>query len=887
VPDADDWKVDHPAIWLERYRPDRRDKESHTITVRHPTYPYTARVTEPTSERLTAIAADYLYKVARPLFGFRDELLRDRRSFVDTKALIPLAWLPLVDDVEHPDASSFWINHYDHIPGRNAELPQPVDRTAILLAVPSIEQNDERHALGSRMAIRIVVHVAPGAGGQPTTVRITGATCSSELLRIAKLDSPDLRNRFKDFAKKYLAAPDELRDKVAELTGFNSKDLWVDGISVRARPQREAVFEIYLTYQRQTNPPRPAHMVIARVPLGGELERMTVRKRPLVAHCAAVTESLFHTNPPSRERPNRRGSAFATDLKNIDVPGLSAELPKGGGQARIQLRDDSKSPEIQVMKSRLVRPKDNETEVETITSPIRNARTNEFAALSAYQHARELFDTMRSYGLVPKSYFKQATLPLLVRYRAGIYPGPGKDGKTVNAMVDYESPRRSDRSSDQSRTTKLEELLQAPPPLQIRFALADVKRSGSRREPLGIACDPRWSWHEYAHVLIAASTGALELTFAHSTGDALAAILGDPSLEVDHPLRMATFPWVFLNRWHDRSVHSGWSWCGSYHRQSEFPPDSAFRRKGYRSEQILSTSLFRLYRALGGDTNQNGGKRANSGKSGTAAGRMVRQRAADYTAYLIMRAIAWLGPIIHVTAETPDQFVSALIDADVATLLGPATPPHRPPLPRRVGGCAHKVVRWAFEAQGLYATDDPDPDAIINAPGLPPKVDVFIDDRRKEHDPAHEPGAYTPVPLGEPFWYATDAAIHIDRKGNVTVSVGNRGREPASKVVVEIWYARRPQAPAPPPNWDGHAKSGKRAWTCLGATEPKPVAPGATVKFMIERLPTRGELLVLAVARCEEDPANTEADTGLPCAAGAPLVDLVAGDNNLGLRAQG
>ena len=173
---------------------------------------------------------------------------------------------------------------------------------------------------------------------------------------------------------------------------------------------------------------------------------------------------------------------------------------------------------------------------------------------------------------------------------------------------------------------------------------------------------------------------------------------------------------------------------------------------------------------------------------------MVRQRAADYTAYLIMRAIAWLGPITHVTAETPDQFVSALIDADVATLQGPPTPPHRrhaPALPRRVGGCAHKVVRWAFEAQGLYATTDPD--TVVNAPGLAPEVDVFIDDRRKEHDPAHEPGAYTPVPLGGPFWHATDEAVHIDRKGNLTVSVGNRGRKPASKVVVETWYARRPR----------------------------------------------------------------------------------------------
>jgi hypothetical protein len=883
VPEADDWKVDHPAIWQERYR-DPSEGEYHTITLRHPTYPYTARLTEPepTSERLTDIAADYLYKVAGPLFGFPEALIRNQPTFLETKALIPLAWLPLVDDGQRPDASSFWINHYDHVPGRSAELPQPVDRTAILLAVPSIKLNEHRLALGSRMAIRIVVHVAPGARGQPTTVRITGATCSAELLRIAKLDSPTLRDSFVKFAEKYLTSPGELRTKVVELTGFNTKDLWVDGISVRTRPQRDPVIEIYLTYQRQTDPPRPAHMVIARVPLDGDLGQMTVRKRPLVANCAAVNESLFHTNPPSRMRPNRKASAFTNDLKKIKLRGLYS-TPGQHGQSSTELRDDPTSPEIQVMKSRLVKPTDNEMEVATVTLPLRNARTNEFAALSAYQHACELFDAMRSYGLAPKRYFKQATLPLQVRYRAGIYPGPGKDGNTVNAMVDYEPPRRSDRSS----LTGLKEPLQPPSPLQIRFALADMKRSASRREPLGVACDPRWSWHEYAHVLIAASTGALELTFAHSTGDALAAILGDPSLDVTDRLRMATFPWVFLNRWHDRSVQRGWSWCGSYHRQSQFPPDSAFRRKGYRSEQILSTSLFRLYRALGGDTNPIGGARANAGKAETAAARMVRQRAADYTAYLIMRAIAWLGPITHVTAETPDQLVSALIDADVGTLQGPAPPP-RPPkvpeLPRRVGGCAHKVVRWAFEAQGLYATTDPD--AVVNAPGLPPEVDVFIDNRRKEHDPAHQPGAYTPVPLGEPFWYATDQAVHIDGKGDVTVSVGNRGSKTASEVFVEIWYARRPKAPEPAPAWDGHVKHGKRAWNPLGTTGPKAVAPGDTVKFKgAERLPTRGGLLVLAVARCREDPANIEADTKLPCATGAPIVDLVVGDNNLGLRA--
>jgi len=50
--------------------------------------------------------------------------------------------------------------------------------------------------------------------------------------------------------------------------------------------------------------------------------------------------------------------------------------------------------------------------------------------------------------------------------------------------------------------------------------------------------------------------------------------------------------------------------------------------------------------------------------------------------------------------------------------------------------------------------------------------------------------------------------------------------------------------------------------------------------------PSGTRLLILAVANCSADPANTDSYTGLPCALGpTPVIDLVAGDNNLGLRA--
>ena len=71
----------------------------------------------------------------------------------------------------------------------------------------------------------------------------------------------------------------------------------------------------------------------------------------------------------------------------------------------------------------------------------------------------------------------------------------------------------------------------------------------SPAEPLGIAADARWIWHEIGHVLLTTSVGELEFRFAHSPGDALAAIVSDPrsALATDPNWRGATFPWVFCH----------------------------------------------------------------------------------------------------------------------------------------------------------------------------------------------------------------------------------------------------------------------------------------------------------------------------------------------------
>lgn len=397
------------------------------------------------------------------------------------------------------------------------------------------------------------------------------------------------------------------------------------------------------------------------------------------------------------------------------------------------------------------------------------------------------------------------------------------------------------------------------------------------------------------------SVGELEFRFAHSAGDALAAIVCDPQsvLAGDDDWRGATFPWVFTPRRHDRCVICGWGWGGTLHYDMSVVPDATLpRRKGYWTEQILSSSLFRFYRSIGGDTFPVGPPAAAGGP-----GETTRQSASHYSVYLIMRAIQIMGTSLLVLANEPDQFVSALIDADIGTdnwtvnwtLLLDVL--YQPPVPNvnfdfdRVGGCVWKVIRWAFEAQGLYGPDG----TIANAPGLPPPVDVYIPNLRpateatRYGDIDYGPGAYVPVSLDfdpaqtgadpPPLWQADPVAGIVIAGGAITVSVGNRGSQPAPGVVVSVWWIAWPGGAAAP-DWNA------AGWTAIAPSAAQTIAPGATANFgPFPFAPPAGvRYLVFAQATSPDDPANSDPSTGFPCSAlDTPLVDLVANDNNLGL----
>jgi hypothetical protein len=528
-------------------------------------------------------------------------------------------------------------------------------------------------------------------------------------------------------------------------------------------------------------------------------------------------------------------------------------------------------------------------------------RSNDSSAVMAYWNVKQFFDRLRAYGLPPNSYFRIAPLPLEVHYRSGIRPGPGKDGQTVNARV---------------RVKGFPDNFEGPVPLgstiEMHLALADLSTRArkpwdgtkpSPAEPLGIAADERWIWHEIGHVLLTTSVGELQFRFAHSPGDALAAIVSDPESELatDPNWRGATFPWVFLPRRHDRCVAVGWSWGGTMHYAlSQVPNSAGPRRKAYWSEQILSSSLFRLYRCIGGDTTMVA--------LPSTPDSHARRSASHYCVYLIMRAIQILGTSLVVPANDPDQFVSALIDADKNTALNapwhvlfppvfPPDPNYNPADPNytfdRIGGCVHKVIRWAFEAQGLYNPFG----KITNAPGAPPKVDVYIRDLRpiSETTPYGEinygAGSYNPVSLEwdpyqtqnsvPPKWQADPAAITVLANGKISVVVGNRGTMLATNVEVSVWWHEWPTA-GPLPQWDA-------TWTqCpLAGPASKNIPSGGQVtfgKFAAVPLPTGRRYLLLARATCADDRANNDPATNLPCSQQpTPLLDLVANDNNLGL----
>jgi zinc metalloprotease ZmpB len=285
-----------------------------------------------------------------------------------------------------------------------------------------------------------------------------------------------------------------------------------------------------------------------------------------------------------------------------------------------------------------------------------NVRTNDFAAVNAYYHVDKFFEVVESLGFPIATYFNATTFPL---------PADHRDiGNTVNAHCIGNGLGGIGH---------------------VGYALNDTN---DLVNPIGRACDSRVTWHELGgHGILYEHVNSANFGFAHSAGDSLSVIFHDPESKAPDRFRYA--PWNPINtRRCDRDVAAGWAWGGSQ--------DVG----GYNSEEILETTMFRVYRSIGGD-------------SSSLARRKFAARA---TMYLILRAVSLLTP-----GTNPNNvlgFANKLIEADLLNWTTEGI----------FGGAYNKVIRWSFEKQGLYQPPGA-PQPVVTA-GAPPAVDVYIDDGR-------------------------------------------------------------------------------------------------------------------------------------------------------------
>lgn len=280
---------------------------------------------------------------------------------------------------------------------------------------------------------------------------------------------------------------------------------------------------------------------------------------------------------------------------------------------------------------------------------------------------------------------------------------------------------------------------------QVNFALADT---GDIINPISIAADWRVVLHELGgHGILWDHVNSPNFGFAHSAGDGIAAIVNDPgSAAAD---RFVTFPWVNIGRRHDRPVN-GWGWGG------------ANDVGGYSSEQILATCHFRIYRSLGGDGNLN-----------------QRQFASRTTVYLILRGVGQLTPATNPPTALAWEQQLETADQGIWTSLNPPG--------TYAGGAYHKVIRWAFEKQGLFrAQGQP-----ATQEGKPPPVDVFIDDGRHGEYP-FQPNHWSCTDVWNRRTIGAGGGVHeepvVGKTNYAYVRIKNRGTQAATNVVVKGFH---------------------------------------------------------------------------------------------------
>lgn len=426
------------------------------------------------------------------------------------------------------------------------------------------------------------------------------------------------------------------------------------------------------------------------------------------------------------------------------------------------------------------------------------ARTNNFAAVNAYYHCDRFFRLLEDLGFTISSYFDGTTFPVSVDHRGRFLSA---DGIEINASC----------SGDGDGIANVD------------FELADL---GDTTNPIGIAADWRVVLHELGgHGILYDHVNSANFGFSHSAGDSFAVILNDPTTRAAD--RFESFPWVSLiGRRHDRTVAAGWGWGG--------PNDD----RGYSSEQILATTMFRVYRSIGGDS--------------TSLSR--REFAARCMAYLMLRAVGTLTPMSN--PNTPALFLNALLTADAGNWTSEGV----------FGGAYGKVFTWSFETQNLNN-------------GALPIVDVYIDDGR-----AGEYQYLADFSSTATIWnrHAPGGTTHeepaLGQTNYAYVKIKNRGTSIANNVSVRGFHCK----PLAGLLWPNDLQPMTTPELSAGTLQPNNAEEKTIGPF--EWVPVKnawGEDSMLMIVSATGDPSNIDNFTG------SEVVEdwrLVPNDNNVALR---
>jgi hypothetical protein len=442
-----------------------------------------------------------------------------------------------------------------------------------------------------------------------------------------------------------------------------------------------------------------------------------------------------------------------------------------------------------------------------------DVRTNDFAAVSAYYHTERFLALVESLGFPISSYFDGTAFPIEVDHR-GL-------GNAINAHCVGNGTGGIDHCC---------------------YGLGDLTDTTN---PVGRACDPWVHYHELGgHGVLYEHVDSANFGFSHSAGDSLASVVNDPDSIA--PDRFLYTPWRPIRRF-DRDVLAGWAWGG--------PNDNPFTSidpAGYLAEQILATTLFRIYRSIGGDSTDAQRKRFSS--------RMM--------AYLILRAISTLTP-----ATNPDNalgFANALMAVDLLNWTTEGV----------FGGAYNKVIRWSFEKQGLYQPPSAPAPPNVTTEGAPPPVDVYIDDGRN--------GEYQFQPIhwnNTSIWNrrkADSLAVHekpiVGSTNYIYVKIKNRGTEVANNVRVRGYHSRPGAGLLLPDDIQPLTIAELSAGTvAANNTEEKIIGPFD----WIPEINAHGHDSVIMVVSADNDASNMDNFT-----TGETILDwrLVPNDNNIGQR---